>query len=1272
MVAVVAGRNRLLAGMVLALLVLYGAIGYIQYSQHQDLSQVVQRSDREVQRGFTQFEVDFQRLSSAFQNRAYEPHSMTLQELLVRYEVFVSRVATMESKEALDIMQNKALLAQLLGEIKAFVAQADLVLASETNRAPDAAQLLALRNKLESMRELIKEVSFNISESVATVVDSRTDQIHRQVQVNAVLTVFQGLLTLALAFAIMRQLRQRHLAQQDADASKLALLEAAARLENEAVQRTARDELQEITQALPLVVFRILRNADGKNSRYTFVSESVQELMGLSAHDLMNAGVQMHNVVHPDDAQRVAASVESALKHMRPYAQEFRIVLPGGAVRWMYCDSVPRVQADGQILSIGYMQPIDSIKDRERRLMETTSLQRALFDSIPSGILYTADGVVRDFNPSFADMVGRHGEDLRGQNASIMFASAQDQADFNAQANPLLNHGQRVVLEHTIYPVNGTPFVARVVGQRLAAMGESPLTVIWVLEDISEQKQIEDAMRLAKELAEEATRLKSDFLANMSHEIRTPMNAIIGLSHLALKTDLNPRQRDYLQKIGQSGRHLLGVINDILDFSKVESGRMDVEHTPFRLDDVLDNLSNVIFEKASVKSLELIFDVAADVPRQLVGDPLRLGQVLINFANNAVKFTERGEIAVVIRLERPVDQAVWLRVEVRDTGIGMSPEQVNRLFQSFTQGDTSTTRKYGGTGLGLVISKGLVELMGGQVGVSSELGLGSRFWFTVRLGRSESGGTSLQPRVDLRGRRVLVVDDNENAAHVMVDMLSMIGFAVESANSGQAAINSILRASQADTPFDIVLMDWQMPGMDGIQAARLIADLKLPLLPRCLMVTAYGREELTRAAAKVGISDVLVKPVGASLLFDTMMRVIGQDIATTGARAISADTTFFDALKDLRGARILLVEDNDLNQQVAVELLQEAGFAVSVADNGKTAIDQVNRAADADQAFDLVLMDMQMPVMDGVDATVLLRQDLRHDTLPVVAMTANVMPGDRERCRAAGMNDFVAKPIEPDELWRALKTWIVPRAGLPMEVQRPAPAGLPTGHDGQADERLPHNVPGLDTALGLNRAMGRKALYLRLLRMFVASHGSIQKDVLTALDSGDWVTAQRLVHTLKGVAANIGATELQGHAGALESAIAQKADRTDIDLRLAATDRMLVALVTQLRAALQANGATPTAPAAGANAVAAATASTAAADTAPARVVDVLRVREVCQALAHLLQDDDAAAIELYEANAVLLQAALGHSSELIENAIQSFEFSAALEEIEKYLGTPR
>ena len=989
-------------------------------------------------------------------------------------------------------------------------------------------------------------------------------------------------------------------------------------------------------------------------------SEKLVAMLGLAPGTQARTQQDWQELLHPDDRDRAVAAFAAALaggqEHLR---DSWRIVRPDGEVRWFL--SAARIFRDVEgkpVRVVGVNVDIHEQKLLEARVAEQLGFQQALVDAIPVPLFYKdAQGRYIGFNRAYEQAFGVQREALIGKTVlDLSFLPEAQRALFAQDAREALHGVQSVHKEvdlpyadghihHTLFWLHG-----------FSRPDGSPGGAIGTFVDITDRQRAEQELRRAKELAEESTALKSSFLANMSHEIRTPMNAIIGMSHLALKSGLTARQHDYVSKIQQAGQHLLGVINDILDFSKIEAGKLTVDQQPFELDRMLESVSDVVSYKAGAKGLELVCDVGPDVPPNLVGDSLRLGQILINFANNAIKFTDHGEITIAVRLLEAAGERVTLRFEVRDTGIGLTAEQMGRLFQSFQQADTSTTRRYGGTGLGLAICKSLAELMGGEVGVESTYGQGSTFWVTLPLERGAPARVLLPPP-DLRGRRVLVVDDNHTAATVLSDMLLAMGFQVEQAHSGLEALDRLREAMAQHQPFGLLLLDWHMPGMNGIELAGHIRGLGMAQVPKMLMVTAYGREDVMRAARAQGIDTVLIKPVNASLLFDTLMQPRAHSIYSPPRAAASAPAA--DELPlAIRGASVLLVEDNELNQMVAVELLLEAGFSVDVAENGQEALDRIER-----KQYDVVLMDMQMPVMDGETATRQLRSSPRHAELPIVAMTANAMEADRQRCFAAGMNDHVAKPIEPAALWAALSRWIRPRPGL----GKPAGAGVPggaansgaeagagvasdaeearqTGSDAAAAAPFPA-VAGLDTGLGLQRALGKPGLYAEMLRRFVQGQSSVISDLEQAAASADSVLAERLAHTLRSVAANIGAQEVSDHAQALEQALRSGAPPQVTTALTAALNTSLQRLLTGLQAWMHsasmgrpADLAMPIDPAAQA------------VDSAVA-----------LQQLRMLLEQDDPAAPSFLQRHAQVLQAALGSSFATLEMHTQNFDFEHAL-----------
>ena len=731
----------------------------------------------------------------------------------------------------------------------------------------------------------------------------------------------------------------------------------------------------------------------------------------------------------------------------------------------------------------------------------------------------------------------------------------------------------------------------------------------------------------AEARAEEATRAKSEFLANMSHEIRTPMNAIIGMSHLALQTRLDKKQRNYIGKVHRAAENLLGIINDILDFSKIEAGKLSMEKIDFRLEDVLDNLANLVGLKTEDKGLELLFDVATDLPTALVGDPLRLGQVLINLSNNAVKFTPAGEVVIGVRPVAQEGDWIELHFWVRDTGIGMTPEQCSKLFQSFSQADSSTTRKYGGTGLGLAISKNLVGLMGGRIWAESQPGKGSTFHFQARFGLQ---ATPMARRMfsadELKGVHALIVDDNASAREILSSMARSFGLEVDASGDGNEALAMIGAAARQARPYDLVLMDWKMPGMDGVDVARQLRGTGAGAGPALIMVTAHGRGEAIDGAWQRGVAlkSVLTKPVTPSTLLEGIGAALGRRLAIE-TRAHQKVDHAAGTIAQLRGARVLLVEDNEMNQELALELLRTAGITVTLATNGQEALDILGR----DPAFDGVLMDCQMPVMDGYAATREIRKHPELRQLPIIAMTANAMAGDREKVLEAGMLDHIAKPLDVIGMFATMAKWIKPVHG-----RTAAPAVTPRA---AAAASLPP-LPGIDVVAGMATTMDNEPLYRRQLIRFRESQAGFAGLFRSARTDADPTAATRAAHTLSGTAGSIGARDVQAAAAELERACGAGASAEHLDELLNRTLAVLKPVIDGLSALGEAAPATK-----------------AGATEASQRTALITRLRS-------LLADNDVEATDVVEELAELTRgspAAAGLKK--VTDAVAKFDFDAAL-----------
>jgi two-component system, sensor histidine kinase and response regulator len=1009
-------------------------------------------------------------------------------------------------------------------------------------------------------------------------------------------------LTMGLTLFIGFLVRRNRQIERKVDEATLAL-----RQSSEALGRE-RALLRSLIDSIPDLIF-----AKDMRGVYITSNKAVAKLLGRTADDVV--GKTDLDIFPADFAVFFRERDADMVKAGTITTNEEEVTYPDGRVAQLETSKIPFIADDGELYGlIGVSRDITERKKIERALAaERERLQRIL-DASPVGVAITIDNVAHFTNPRMEEMFAlRVGSDV------------PDLYVVPGQRNALLDKLDRegIVRDFGVQlrGPNGEIRDSLTTLMHMEYDGRQGV-LAWVV-DVTELKKIQTALSEAKVAAEDAAKVKAEFLANMSHEIRTPMNAVIGLAHLCLRTDLSAKQRDYVGKIHNAGTSLLSIINDILDFSKIEAGKLNIENVTFEIDLVMSNVSTMVAQKIQDKDLELLFNISPDIPPVLLGDPLRLGQVLINLLGNAVKFTERGEISLIGELLERTGDKVKLRFSVKDTGIGMTKEQANRLFQAFSQADTSTSRKYGGTGLGLAISKRLVELIGGSIWVVSEPGQGSTFSFTGWFGLSESAPRRVVP-TRLGSLKTLIVDDNASAREVLEDLLTTVGGKIEQVASGAEAIDAV-KLADAGRPFDLVLLDWRMPGLDGVETARRIrADGSLKRLPAIVIVTAFGREEVHTEAEGAGVDGFLVKPVNRSMLVDMLVEVFAPEHRAAAREAITP-TAY-----DLNGLRVLLVEDNAINQQIAVELLEDVGVSIDVANDGREALNML-LADGRDTPYDLALMDLQMPEMDGYQATAHIRATPGLAGLPIIAMTAHATAEERDRCLAAGMRGHIAKPIDPELLYRTL-----------MQFHRPSQAAVAA----KPVDRLSHaaglsEIAGLDVADGLNRVAGNRKLYRSLLGQFVEQQADTVSAVRASLAREDFASAERLIHTLKGVAGNLGAKALSGLAAEIERSLRDRNARS-LEAGLSGIATELARLMEAIRNFLAAGAA-----------------------DAPLRtsISDSAEALTLLRHLKQMLADDDGAALDyLLEARDRIGGTISETDLTSLHKAVADFDFPTALD----------
>ncbi len=929
-------------------------------------------------------------------------------------------------------------------------------------------------------------------------------------------------------------------------------------------------KIKKASEMLPGMIYQYLLRSDG-SACFPYSSDGMVDLFGVLPMQVRRSGELVFQAIHPDDLAAVSVSLAESTQNFSVWESEFRVLHPERGEIWVGGRAIPDITEEGHVLWHGYLTDITTQHAAQHAAAERHRILLGAIESLGEAfVIFDAEDRLVLCNEQYrkvyagvADLIeeGVAFEDLvrAGLQRGFLGSENSDAEAYVAERMARHRQARTDFVQHV-----GDNTLVRVVECRT----HDGYTVGFRL-DVTAYVQ-------AVEQAQAASRSKSQFLANMSHEIRTPMNAILGMLALLQSTPLSPRQLDYSSKAQGAARSLLGLINDILDFSKVEAGKMALDPRAFRLDALLRDLAVVLSASAAAKPLELLYDVDPALPASLVGDDMRLQQVLINLGSNAIKFTERGEVLLQFQLLAREEEEVLMRVSVRDSGIGIAPEHQQRIFAGFSQAEASTTRRFGGTGLGLAISQRLVALMGGELQVSSTPGLGSCFSFELRLPVAQTVQSEARPVPRPQRRRasdslkVLVVDDHPLALQLLADALQTLGWATQTASSGREALALWRAAHSAQQPFAVVVLDWQMPDMDGWATSAGLVEAALELgvpPPTMVMVTGHGQDMLAQRSEieQARMRGFLVKPVTPTQVWEVVTQARSSERRGAHPARRSVDQGI---RRTLEGMRILLVEDNPINQQVAEELLTASGAKVNIASNGREGVDAVQASLEADPPalYDVVLMDLQMPVLDGFGATAEIRRLPGAQGLPIVAMTANAMASDREACLAAGMNDHVGKPFELVALVKTLLRL--------TGYEAPAPAETSGTVELWGEAGASPVPPAL--AQALQRLGGQTALYARTARAFDEQlSGLVHTLSVPGATAGLWA---RELHSVKGVAGTLGLTELARQLAAFEQevktvqALSDPLDATFLAAQATALKRAVSAGQDSIAQALQVLG----------------------------------------------------------------------------------------------------